>query len=353
MLKVPPLIVEALSNLRATPIRFMIVLFALVSCLSAPGFVGARYSSNAWEAQRNAILHGAYIYLIESKDPSLDGGRVGVGGEECESIAQLSGIINAGGFASVDGVPVDSHPNGGIEMVDATRGALAILDPKSAEATARVGDVAAKELGLRDGGYTSIKGERLRVARLPDTVGRTDYFARSMILESEPAAVRGKCLVESDMKDLEYVDGLVQATAGERKWKVSKYSEYNEYRAEDVLSARSGMPLVGICVGAFAVVFVLFMVIRKSIYVVYYLSGAGRSTVAGIFVAEFYVLFLISMPSALTATCIGGRMDSRDVVYGLRDQAFGLCSIFLVSVIVVYASIGSPSKVFEMMRKAE
>ncbi|MDF0530051.1 hypothetical protein P0W64_06235 [Tsukamurella sp. 8F] len=346
-------VVEALSNLRATPIRALLLLVTIVACLSAPGYVAARFSSNAWRNEESAVRHGAYIYIVESRDAAPGGGRLGILGAECEQLAQLAAFTHAGTIAALENARIGAHPDGGIEALAATPGIFEMLSTGATEGYSAVGTVASRELGLRRGDTMTVDGYRSRVAMLPDIAGRTDYFARTVLVPALPQTIRGKCILEAGQKDVDYVDEVVQALAGPRDWQVSKFSDYSGYRAADVLATRSGLPLAGLCCAAFCVVLTLFLALRKGTVTAYFVSGASRVGVSSIFLCELYVLCAIAVPSALTATMVGARMDMRDARVGVVDLALVAGGLLALSLIVTHVLIGSPSKVFEMGRRAE
>ncbi len=346
-------VIESLNNLRATPIRAALLLLTLVGCLSGPGLVAARFSSNAWRNEESAIRHGAYIYVAESRDPAADGGRRGIAGGECERLAHLSSITHAGAISTLEDARIGSHPDGGIEAVAATPGIFGMLSEGHSEGYVGVGHDASRELGVAQGDRLAVNGFSNRVSILSDIAGRTDYFARTVLVPALRDSVRGKCIVEMDRKDLDYADGVIQAMAGPREWRVSKYSEYLGYVAADVISRRSGLPLAGLCFAAFSVVMSLFLTLRKGAVAAYYVSGASRAGVCSILLFELYVLAAIAIPAATTATLVGGRMNMRDARVGFEDLSLVAAGVLALSAGLIYVLIGSPARVFETARKAE
>lgn len=191
---------EATRNVTSTVGRTLVVAVAVCGIVGGLTWVELATTGDLLAFQDEFLARGGSVAIVDAEGL--------VSASRCDALARRSEVVASGGMTRGGSVEVLSAPRTAFQTAWATPGAFEVwaADPPRGDDWTRslfVGNVAAEELGIRDGSVILVAGEEPQQVTVIDVEARNSQAARWLISPVAPAGMVDQCWVEYAPADVE------------------------------------------------------------------------------------------------------------------------------------------------------
>lgn len=346
---------EAVANASVSRTRWWLITAILSIAIAAGAVHEAVVVHQLTSASAMAVRQGSRVFVATLPEDKQQSSSTGIPGTECDAISANLGVAAVGTLQDdLETLGTSTHPAAGFTAMSASPGFLAILGQRPVPGIARyVGPDAAAELGIEDGSWFQVKGERtVRAAVIEARGPRTDVVGRSIVTVRPANQVRGACFIEFAY-DLEpatatrLIAGYFPGAATQRLTANSSIGEVADRYREG--SFRLWVVLVTlVCV----VPWILSIASRKSELVLYSLMSQRRAVPAAVLAIEWLLSLGVAAVLGVGLVALNCGEDGIAARAGLGLVALDSCLLAFVGLFTCLWQTRGAGGEFELLRSS-